>query len=179
MTGDEDLTRRLSQLDRVRWVLWKRMAVDNIEAAIKITSGAIGKELYQRLLLTTDAVKFRRKAFDLQREMLEMRYFVYSEFKVISDLQAQLSELERKLRFGNRIPIPMKVRKRFSKVTTCYYCNNRGTRSNGPDGHPWHLDHTAPYSRSATDDLVRACRTCNLRKHDKYPHEWPEGGRLL
>lgn len=59
----------------------------------------------------------------------------------------------------------------------CYYCHKKVK---------WglhHLDHTVPVSRpharNSIDYLVIACKQCNLRKSNKMPHEWPEGGRLL
>ncbi len=57
----------------------------------------------------------------------------------------------------------------------CYYCGEKV-------GNNYHVDHIVPLSRGGSNDisnLVIACPTCNLRKHDKLPHEWPEGGRLL
>jgi len=45
------------------------------------------------------------------------------------------------------------------------------------------VDHVIPIARehtsNAPDNLVIACRTCNLKKGNKRPHEWIEGGRLL
>jgi 5-methylcytosine-specific restriction endonuclease McrA len=33
--------------------------------------------------------------------------------------------------------------------------------------------------RNSPDNLVITCPVCNLKKRDKLPHEWIEGGRLL
>ncbi|SRR6266568_1687285 len=51
----------------------------------------------------------------------------------------------------------------------------------------YHIDHTFPLSRVSGTSipandisyLVLACPSCNLSKKDKFPWEWPEGGRLL
>jgi len=51
----------------------------------------------------------------------------------------------------------------------------------------YHVEHTFPVSRVAATAtpandigyLVLACPACNLSKGDKFPWEWPEGGRLL
>jgi 5-methylcytosine-specific restriction endonuclease McrA len=46
----------------------------------------------------------------------------------------------------------------------------------------FHIEHVVPLSRGGSNDIsniVLACPTCNLKKHDKLPHEFPEGGRLL
>src|SRR6267154_1063749 len=67
----------------------------------------------------------------------------------------------------------------------CYYCRDKFEKRKGR--YVYHVDHTFPVSRVAGTDipandisyLVLACPTCNQRKQDKYPWEWPEGGRLL
>lgn len=58
----------------------------------------------------------------------------------------------------------------------CYYCQKKVK---------WgahHIEHVIPVSRGGTNDIsniVIACPPCNMHKHNKLPHEWPEGGRLL
>lgn len=57
----------------------------------------------------------------------------------------------------------------------CYYCGVKV-------GDTYHVDHVVPLSRGGSngpENLVIACPTCNMSKHNKLPHEWPEGGRLL
>jgi len=60
----------------------------------------------------------------------------------------------------------------------CYYCMRvleKGPRTR-------HVDHVIPLSRGGSngpENLVIACPLCNMHKHDKLLHEWPEGGRLL
>lgn len=58
----------------------------------------------------------------------------------------------------------------------CYYCQK--TVKWGKH----HVDHVVPLSRGGSNDisnLVIACASCNLKKNNKLPHEWGEGGRLL
>jgi len=63
----------------------------------------------------------------------------------------------------------------------CYYCGNHIKWGKH------HVDHTFPISRVAGTNipandisyLVITCQTCNLKKGNKYPWEWPEGGKLL
>jgi 5-methylcytosine-specific restriction endonuclease McrA len=57
----------------------------------------------------------------------------------------------------------------------CYYCSCKLGKS-------YHVDHIVPLSRGGSnrpENLVCACAACNLSKHNKLPHEWPQGGRLL
>lgn len=67
----------------------------------------------------------------------------------------------------------------------CYYCHTRFKKAKGRD--VYHVEHTFPLSRVVGSDmpandigyLVLACPHCNKSKHNKFPWEWPEGGRLL
>jgi len=67
----------------------------------------------------------------------------------------------------------------------CYYCKKRLKKTKGK--YIYHIEHTFPLSRVAGTDIpandmgyiVLACPTCNHSKGDKFPWEWPEGGRLL
>lgn len=71
-----------------------------------------------------------------------------------------------------------------SQRYACYYCFHKFEKRK--DGtFIYHLDHTIPISRTDftprndANYVVIACPTCNQRKNDKLPHEWPEGGRLF
>lgn len=63
----------------------------------------------------------------------------------------------------------------------CYFCGCKLTSiPHLPNSQT--VDHIVPLSRGGSnspDNLVLACAHCNFSKHDKLPHEWPEGGRLL
>lgn len=67
----------------------------------------------------------------------------------------------------------------------CYYCLAKFEKRNGK--YAYHIDHTFPIHRVAGTDipandisyLVLACPTCNLRKNNRFPWEFPEGGKLL
>lgn len=72
----------------------------------------------------------------------------------------------------------------------CYYCGVQLP----PDEHildhggkvviklrRWHVDHKQPVIRGGTDDLenlVPACSSCNLRKHDKTEEEFRQESSL-
>ncbi len=70
----------------------------------------------------------------------------------------------------------------------CYYaaCDFAKFEKKG-DKYIYHIDHTFPVSRVIGTDipandisyLVLTCPSCNTSKKDKYPWEFPEGGRLL
>lgn len=58
----------------------------------------------------------------------------------------------------------------------CYYCQVKVPCSR------YHVDHVIPLTRDGSNDignLVIACPSCNLSKHNKLPHEFLKGGRLL
>lgn len=70
----------------------------------------------------------------------------------------------------------------------CYYAACGHAKFEKRKGkYVYHIEHTFPISRIAGTNipandmsyLVLACPTCNMQKHDKFPWEWPEGGRLL
>ena len=72
------------------------------------------------------------------------------------------------------------VREQFDRQQgKCYYCQ---CSLGGYKEPTWHADHVVPLSRGGSnsiDNIVAACINCNLRKHNRLPHEWPIGGRLL
>jgi 5-methylcytosine-specific restriction endonuclease McrA len=58
----------------------------------------------------------------------------------------------------------------------CYYCYRKVKWGDH------HVDHVVPLSRGGSNDisnLVISCASCNLKKHNRLPHEFPDGGRLL
>jgi 5-methylcytosine-specific restriction endonuclease McrA len=66
----------------------------------------------------------------------------------------------------------------------CYYCQLKFEKTQKNEGikYIYHIEHVVPLTRNGSNDMsniVLACPTCNLRKHNRLPHEWPEGNRLL
>lgn len=60
----------------------------------------------------------------------------------------------------------------------CYYCKGKIAIGKGR----CHIDHIVPLTRNGSnspDNIVLACPTCNMRKYNRLPHEWPQGNRLL
>lgn len=68
----------------------------------------------------------------------------------------------------------------------CYYASCGHAKFEKKNGkYVYHLEHTIPLSRAEHNPrhdasyVVLACPHCNLRKKDKLPHEFFEGGRLF
>lgn len=71
----------------------------------------------------------------------------------------------------------------------CYYaaCGFSKFKKKKDGTYIYHLEHTYPVSRIAGTDipgndisyLVLSCKQCNDKKGNKFPWEFPEGGRLL
>lgn len=67
----------------------------------------------------------------------------------------------------------------------CYYCKKKFAKKDGR--YSYNVEHTYPISRVVGTDipandisyLVLSCYPCNRDKGNKFPWEWPEGGRLL
>jgi 5-methylcytosine-specific restriction endonuclease McrA len=65
-------------------------------------------------------------------------------------------------------------RQLVAQKNTCYWCSKKLEK--------YEVDHIIPLTRGGTNDpsnLVIACPWCNNSKHNKLPHEWIQGGRLL
>lgn len=85
---------------------------------------------------------------------------------------------------GNYTPQQIKEQMKRQRHK-CYYCQKRFQKVEGR--YIYHIDHTFPISRVAGTDipandinyLVLACPHCNTSKKDKFPWEFPEGGRLV
>ncbi len=62
----------------------------------------------------------------------------------------------------------------------CYYCMAEFVKQK--QKYKYHIEHVIPLSRGGTNDIdniVLSCPLCNLKKGNKLPHEFAEGGRLL
>lgn len=64
----------------------------------------------------------------------------------------------------------------------CHYCNRTGASETiGPDNRPWHIDHMNPLARGGEDveeNLVLACKRCNLTKGAQPYKRFKEFARL-
>jgi hypothetical protein len=55
-------------------------------------------------------------------------------------------------------------------VFWCAYCGREGSYVYDPDGESWHIDHVRALAKGGSDGLwnmVKACKSCNLRKSDR------------
>lgn len=139
------------------------------------------------------------------KEVIRMMHVQYQQKhkEEISKYQAQYRHTER----GNYIRRAAHQRRRAHKRTAtgtftseqiqeqlkrqryrCYYAACGYAKFEKHNGkYRYHIDHTFPLSRVSNTDipandmgyLVLACPSCNTQKRDKFPWEWPEGGRLL
>jgi helix-turn-helix protein len=60
---------------------------------------------------------------------------------------------------------------------TCYWCQDKGTDKNGPDGKPWSLDRLVPGRKGGKyepDNVVLCCCKCNSLKRELLPAEFCE-----
>jgi hypothetical protein len=92
-------------------------------------------------------------------------------------------ELNKKQRFNNVVSIKKEKVKLETKVPKraivfkkndgkCFYCNDQLTIDD-----EWHIEHKQPKSKGGTNDienLVPACKSCNLKKHNKTAKEFLE-----
>lgn len=93
-----------------------------------------------------------------------------------SNRAAARNRRARKLRVGgiySQNDVKLQYKRQRGK---CYYCQKKV-------GKKYHIDHVIPLTRenswNGPENLVIACPVCNLKKSDKMPHEWAEGGRLM
>ncbi len=139
-------------------------------------------------------ISARHKAYGIayyhRPEVQEHRSIYYRQFRKRPERQAyeRVKRHNRRTRaraiLGTHTPGQIQEQLKRQKHK-CYYCHARLKRTKGK--YVYHIDHTFPLSRVVGNDtpandisyLVLACPTCNMKKGDKFPWEWPEGGRLL
>lgn len=69
----------------------------------------------------------------------------------------------------------------------CYYaaCGHARFKKDKNGVYIYQIEHTIPVSRTEANPrhdvnyVVLSCPMCNMKKQDKLPHEWEEGGRLF
>lgn len=143
-------------------------------------------------------VQERRKAYANRPEVRKKMRFnekVYRDTpkgQFNSRTKQQNREARKKAIQGTHTPAQIQEQLRRQKYR-CYYaaCGHskfQRVKKNGSWVYTgYEIEHTYPVSRvvgmdipaNAMGYLVLSCPTCNRRKQDKFPWEWPEGGRLL
>lgn len=89
----------------------------------------------------------------------------------------------RKLLIGGTLTVEQIQEKMKAQRYRCYYCQKHFEKCNGK--YLFHLEHTIPLSRTEHNPrhdinyVVLSCSPCNLKKNNRLPHEFFEGGRLL
>ncbi len=139
--------------------------------------------------VTRERLRVRRKEYLSRPETQERLNFYYSR----PDVQERYRTHDQNRRSRKRAVAGTYTTQQIqdklkAQKYRCYYAACGFTKFEKKDGkYLYHIDHTFPLSRIAGTDipansidyLVLACPTCNMRKSNKFPHEWFEGGRLL
>lgn len=133
------------------------------------------KEYYSR-----PEVKERLRRYDRERYSIpEVKWRVLNKCHNRRALKRSIA--------GNYTPQQIQEQLKRQKGK-CYYAACGHAKFKKVKGqYQYHIEHTFPISRVAGTDilansidyLVLACPHCNRSKHNKFPWEWPEGGRLL
>lgn len=130
----------------------------------------IAEQRRQYYLANADEIRERDRKRNRNRDSAVRKAYTQKRRARAKLVEGTLTSLE----------IQTKLRKQHYK---CYYCQEKLDKINGK--YVYHLEHTVPISRteySPRHDInyvVLSCPTCNMRKNNKLPSEWPEGGRLL
>lgn len=139
------------------------------------------KHAYDKLYRNQPEVKEHQRAW---RKIYDKDYYTRPEVQIHNRVKSHVWRARKKAVTGTYTPaqiLDLLKRQRHK----CYYCSKRFQRVKGK--YIYHIDHTFPLSRVAGTDipandisyLVLTCPTCNISKHDRFPWEFPEGGRLL
>lgn len=137
--------------------------------------------------------KERDRNLDVRKRRLPQRrdYRKRRASQVMSRVRAHNYRARQKEVQGTYTPEQIEEQLKRQKYR-CYYARCGFSRfkrikENGKWKYLYHVEHTFPISRVAGMDipandmsyLVLACESCNDSKNNKFPWEWPEGGRLL
>lgn len=101
------------------------------------------------------------------REYRSRNYHKYREARIANSSKARAKRMAAEGDWNSH-DVYLIIKSQSGK---CYYCDNKV----GHGGVPWHVDHFIPLSRGGTnypENLVVACASCNLRKHNKMPWEF-------
>jgi hypothetical protein len=121
------------------------------------------------------------------RRIWQENYFSNPEKK-----EMRIARVRNRRAKKNSIPgvhTPQQIQEQLTRQEhRCYYAACGYSKFDQINGkYIYHVDHTFPISRVAGTDipansieyLVLACPACNMSKGNKFPWEFPEGGRLL
>lgn len=119
------------------------------------------------------ARKASREYYAAHREQIQERIMRWHKEHPESHRAADARRRARKLGNGGTHTADDIKRQGQAQKWRCWWCGDNCEEE-------YHADHLVPLSRGGHNDIsniVVACPTCNLSKHDKMPDEW--AGRLL
>lgn len=159
---------RLSNLDyarkRVRDYYYANKDKERIRHR-RWASQSMARKAYMRDYLKI----YRKERKDYLRE-LHRRWSVMNPESIKANHQRRRARLRNANGSFTAADIQLMYKQQKAK---CWYC-----QKSIEDG--YHIEHRVPLSRGGSNNpsnIVLACPSCNLSKHDKLPHEW--GDRLL
>lgn len=116
----------------------------------------------------------RRSYYEINKEAIDARSKLYYRTHKIQHRAHGHAYRARKRAAKGRHTAQDIQRQLNAQRRKCYWCGKRLDK--------YEVDHIVPLSRGGSNEpsnLVIACPPCNNSKHNKLPHEWPQGGRLL
>ena len=125
-----------------------------------------------------EALEKRRQYYEANKEEINADRRQYrkehpEELSGIDRAHKHKRKAQKKAVGGSYTPQQIQEQLKRQKAR-CHYCKVKLEK--------YHVDHVIPLARGGSNDIhniVLACPTCNMHKHDKLLHEWLEGGRLL
>lgn len=149
----------------------------------------IREQRKQSRQLYREKINARNKVYyDAHREEYNTRhrqYFKTERGRVVRQVNHQKRKAQKKAIEGTLISTEIQQKLKAQQYR-CYYAACGFTKFQKVKGkYIYYIEHTIPISRTEAGPrhdvnfVVLACPSCNMKKHDKVPHEFFEGGRLF
>jgi len=142
------------------------------------------KRLYRLNHLEEEKARCKQNYLAHRQERLEHQraYHVTEKGKSVARASRHKRRAQEKAIGGTLTSLQVQTKLKAQRHK-CYYCQKKFEKLKGR--YVYHLEHTIPLSRTEENPqndvnyVVLACPACNQEKHNKLPHEWTKGGRLL